>query len=146
MDTSCPSPGAVRVVVVGEIDMATSGRLRDELLNVLFTLRPRRIEVELAEVTFLDCSGVTALIAAGRIAARTGCRLRIMNPQAVVYRVLSLTGLLGVLTAEIHQASFVAVDADVTSAGILPSPGRRAARHAIRSVRPDPCGAGALAG
>lgn len=37
-------------------------------------------------------------------ALRTGCQLRIMNPQRIVRRVLELTGLLGVLTATFDRA------------------------------------------
>ncbi|WP_407653558.1 STAS domain-containing protein [Actinoplanes oblitus] len=109
IDLSCPSPGVVRVVMIGEIDLATVGMLHAELLTVLFALRPRRIDVELAAVTFLDCSGLTALIVARQVGARTGCRLRIKDPQGIVRRVLKLTGLLGVLTAEPGRAPLAAI-------------------------------------
>jgi len=105
IDTSCPSPGTARVTVLGEIDLSNSDVLRAGLLSVLSALYPRHIEVDLAGVTFMDCSGLTALIVAGNVAARTGCRLRITNPQPIVRRILDLTGLLGALTAGFDQAS-----------------------------------------
>jgi anti-anti-sigma factor len=101
---SCPAPGTVRVAVAGEIDLSTAGVLHAELLNALSARLPDRIEVDLAGVTFLDCGGLTVLIVAGKAAARTGCRLRITNPQPIVRRVLDLTGLLGVLTPRFDQA------------------------------------------
>jgi anti-anti-sigma factor len=117
---SCPEPGAVRVAVIGEIDLSSSEMLRIRLVNVLSALHPDRIEVDLAGVTFLDCSGLTVLVILGQAAARTGCRLRITNPQSIVRRVLDLTGLLGVLTAGFDQAPPVAPAADVTASdGIL---------------------------
>jgi anti-anti-sigma factor len=120
IDASCPSPGTTRVTVAGEIDLSNSDLLHVRLLNILSTLHPRRIEVDLAGVTFLDCSGLTVLVVLGRAAARTGCRLRITNPQPVVRRVLALTGLLDVLTAGFDQAPPLATAADVAgSAGIL---------------------------
>jgi anti-anti-sigma factor len=120
IDTRCPSPGTARVAVTGEIDLSTAGVLRTKLLNVLSALHPHRIEVDLAGVTFLDCSGVTVLIVAGNAAARTGCQLRITNPQPIVRRVLDLTGLLDVLTAEFDQAPPAATAAAVTaSVGVL---------------------------
>jgi anti-anti-sigma factor len=98
IDVRCPSPRTVRVAVVGEIDLSNSDVLRVRLLNVLSALHPDRIEVDLAGVTFLGCSGLTVLVALGQAAARTGCRLWITNPQPIVRRVLDLTGLLGVPT------------------------------------------------
>lgn len=56
----------------------------------------------------------------GQAAEGIGCRLRITNPQPIVRRVLDVTGLLGVLTAEFDQAPLVATAADViAAAGIL---------------------------
>jgi anti-anti-sigma factor len=95
---SCPAPGTVRVAVAGEIDLSTAGVLRAELLHALSASLPHRIEIDLAGVTFMDCGGLTVLVVAGKAAARTGCQLRITNPQPFVHRILDLTGLLGVLT------------------------------------------------
>ena len=118
IDTSCPSPGTARLAVIGEIDLSTTDLLRARLLNVLSALHPQRIEVDLAGVPFMDCGGLTVLIVAGNAAARAGCQLRITNPQRLVRRILDLTGLLGVLTAEFDQAPPVATAA-ATSVGIL---------------------------
>jgi len=115
IDARCPAPGTVQVAVIGEVDLSTSDLLRVRLLTVLSALRPHRIEVDLAGVTFLDCSGLTVLVVLGQAAARLGCRLRITNPQPIVRRVLDLTGLLNVLTAGFDQAPPVATAADVTA-------------------------------
>ena len=120
IDVGWPSPGTARVAVFGDIDLSTAGLLRGRLLNVLCALHPRRIDVDLAGVTFMDCGAITVLIAARNVAARTGCRLRITNPQPRVRRILDLTGLLGVLTAGFDQPPLVVTAADVTaSVGIL---------------------------
>ena len=120
IDASCPSPGTVRVAVAGEIDLSNSDLLNVRLLNILSTLHPHRIEVDLAGVTFLDCSGLTVLVSLGQAATHTGCRLRITNPQPLVRRLLDLTGLLDALTAGFDQAPLVATAADGSaSAGIL---------------------------
>ena len=102
--TNRPFPGTVRVAVIGEIDLSTAGILHAGLLGVLSAQLPHRIEVDLAGVTFMDCVGITALVAAGQAAARTGCPLRITNPQPIVRRILDLTGLLDVLTASFDRA------------------------------------------
>jgi anti-anti-sigma factor len=109
-----PSPGSVRVAVVGEIDLSNSDLLRIRLLNVLSASHPHHLDVDLAGVPFLDCSGITVLVAVDRAAARIGCRLHITNPQPLVRRVLDLTGLLDVLTAGFDEAPLPAATADVT--------------------------------
>ncbi|MDX6307167.1 MAG: hypothetical protein QOI06_213 [Nocardioidaceae bacterium] len=99
MATSCPSPGTVRVTLVGDVDLATTGVLQTDLLDVLVAQLPDRLEIDLAGVPFMDCGGVSVLVVVGGAAARIGCHLWVTNPQPVVLRVLALTGLLGVLTS-----------------------------------------------
>lgn len=106
--TSNVMPGTVRVAVAGEIDLSTSDALHAGLLAVLSAQLPERIDIDLAEVTFMDCGGLTVLVAVGKAASRMGCQLRITNPQPIVRRVLDLTGLLDVLTARFDQAPPVA--------------------------------------
>jgi anti-anti-sigma factor len=106
--TSNVMPGTVRVAVAGEIDLSTADVLHAGLLAVLSAQLPERIDIDLAKVTFMDCGGLTVLVAVGKAAARTGCRLRITNPQPIVRRVLDLTGLLDVLTARFDQTAPVA--------------------------------------
>src|SRR5690348_8086038 len=104
IDTSCLSPAFVRVAVVGEIDLATAGVLHDGLHSVLSAQLPHRIEIDLAGVSFMDCTGLTVLVVTRDAALRTGCQLRITNPQPIVRRVLELTGLLGVFAATFDRA------------------------------------------
>jgi anti-anti-sigma factor len=100
---SCPSPIEVRAVVAGEIDLATHAVLRDRLLNALRTQSPSVVDVDLAGVTFLDCTGISALLAVHTTALRSGCQLRVSHPQPIVGRVLEVTGVLSVLTAPIEN-------------------------------------------
>jgi anti-anti-sigma factor len=100
---SCPSPIEVQVVVVGEIDLATQAVLRDSLLRALHDHSPAVVDVDLAGVTFMDCTGISALLVAHTTALRSGCQLRVSHPQPIVGRVLAVTGVLGVLTAPIES-------------------------------------------
>ena len=103
LDTNCPAPSTVRVAVVGEVDLATAHLLRDRLLGVLREHAPAVLDVDLAGVTFLDCTGVSALVAVRNAATRSGRQVRVTHPQPIVRRVLDVTGLLSVLTAPIDQ-------------------------------------------
>ena len=101
--TSYPSPAAAWVAVSGEVDLATAEVLRDSLLGVLRDEAPTMLGVDLAGVTFLDCAGISALVAVRNAAARTGRQMRVTHAQPIVRRVLDLTGLLDVFTAPIER-------------------------------------------
>ena len=103
IDTSWPSPSTARVAVVGEVDLATAHLLRDRLLGVLREHAPAVLDVDLGGVTFLDCTGISALVAARNAAVHIGGHMRVSHPQPIVGRVLEVTGLLDVLTAPIDQ-------------------------------------------
>jgi anti-anti-sigma factor len=85
--------GTVRVQVGGEIDLASVTALAEALAAVVAT-RPAMIEVDLADVWFMDSSGVNTLVRAYNSAAADGCRLRVTRPQRNVYQVLRMCGLL----------------------------------------------------
>jgi anti-anti-sigma factor len=92
------SPSWTRVAIVGEVDLSTGPRLQGGLLEVLAAQSASVLELDLSEVTFLDCSGLRALLAVRAAAAETGCRVMVSHPQPIVGRVLTLTGLLPLLT------------------------------------------------
>lgn len=97
------SPGTVLITVAGEVDLATNDEFQDGLLHALVTRLPHHLEVDLDGVTFMDCGGLTALVLASQVAARTGCRLQITNPPSLLRRMLETTGLSSLLTP--HPAS-----------------------------------------
>jgi anti-anti-sigma factor len=99
IDISYPSAVTARVAVAGEVDLATTPVLRERLLRVLRDHRPDLLDVDLAGVTFLDCTGLGALVAVRNAAIRAGGQMRVSHPQPIVRRVLKVTGLLGVFTA-----------------------------------------------
>jgi len=103
IDTSWPSPATALVAVVGEVDLATAHELHDRLLQVLRAHAPAVLDVDLAGVSFLDCTGISALVAVRHAAVDAGRQMRVTHPQPIVRRVLEVTGLLGVFTAPIDQ-------------------------------------------
>jgi anti-anti-sigma factor len=104
VDMAYPSPGTVRAAAVGEVDLATAQVLRDALLSALREHRPALLTVDVSGVTFLDCTGISALVAAHAAAARAGCQLWVTGSRPMVHRVLGLTGLLTVLVAPADRA------------------------------------------
>ena len=88
----CPSPGLGILTVRGELDISTSGRLQQEL-NDLIDTGTAQVEVDLSGVVFMDSSALSALVAAHERAARQSQRLTLASPSPVCTKVLGITGL-----------------------------------------------------
>jgi anti-sigma B factor antagonist len=83
---------AARVVVAGEVDLATADRLREGLRSALGSDRP--VIVDLSDCNFIDSIGLSVLIDAAHRAERSGrVELGIASPSASVRRLIELTQL-----------------------------------------------------
>lgn len=82
----------VAVTVRGELDIATAPRLIDAFDDLAAGGTPAQV-VDLRQVTFLDSSGLSALLLAARHVP-DGARLTLRRPSDTVLRVLTLTGML----------------------------------------------------
>lgn len=91
VDAVAGPDGAVRVVVAGELDIASAPEF---LAAVRPRLGERRVVVDLGGVTFLDSSGVRALHTLSRESTTLEIA-RDMSPAVV--QVLELTGMLDLL-------------------------------------------------
>ncbi len=89
--------GLATVVLGGEIDFAAVGEVRERVDAQLAADGVSAVEVDLAEVTFLDSSGIGALINARKAAHAAGRSFRAVNAQGNVAHVLDLTGVAGLL-------------------------------------------------
>ena len=87
----------------GEIDIASASWLRETLLLAIGCHGPV-VCVDLRGVTFLDCSGISALLATARRARLEGGRMRVTGPSAPARRVIALLGLRDVLMSADEQA------------------------------------------
>lgn len=83
----------VRIVLRGEIDVQVSKDLRERLTSGASRAAGGRLVIDLAEVTFLDSSGISAFIAALRTAKDIGGEVRVVNPSPTVLRTFEITGL-----------------------------------------------------
>jgi anti-anti-sigma factor len=131
IEVSFPSPGTARLSVAGELDMATAPMLGMRLLAVLADHRPAIIDVDLAEVTFLDCTGIGVLVAARNAAEQTGSRVWLSHPQPMPAVVLGVVGLLDAFTAPVLPSAY---DAGSRNAVMLPPTRTRLARMARAMV------------
>jgi anti-anti-sigma factor len=84
--------------VAGDIDMATEPVLWDAVEKAVTADGIALVVVDLAETTFMDCFGMSALIRGARLAADHGRRLRVVNATGIALIVLRTTGVSGILT------------------------------------------------
>jgi len=90
-----------RVAVVtlsGEADLAALDQLREILAEARTLPDIDSIQVDLAELRFIDSSGIGSLIAGHRMAVQDGLGFSIVRPAPAVRSVLAMTGVLGLLT------------------------------------------------
>jgi anti-anti-sigma factor len=79
------------VTVAGDVDLSTSPAL-SRALDAALADATSVVELDLSEVTFLDASGVSAILVAWHRADLDGIRLRLVRPVTFVRRVLDITG------------------------------------------------------
>src|SRR4051794_2982590 len=114
---------AVGITFSGEIDMATSDEVVAAVTTALSSHGPRTLYVDLAEVRFMDSSGINALVRCRACVAERGCRLVVTNPQPIVYRVLEITGVLEALAVTPGPAAAEPVETvDRPGTAVLPLP------------------------
>jgi anti-anti-sigma factor len=93
--TAVPAPPHDGVVIVrfpAEVDLNSAGPLRDQLLAAL-DRNGAHLVVDALDVTFMDSSGVNALVRAREQAGRLGGSLHVVSAAPAVTRVLQITQL-----------------------------------------------------
>lgn len=90
--------GAVtRLTLRGELDLDTGDDFQEQVGRVLAD-RPTELVVDLGGLTFCDSSGIDVLLAAHAAAVRAAIGFRVIRPQGIVLRSLTVTGVLPTLT------------------------------------------------
>jgi anti-sigma B factor antagonist len=108
MTTTAPDDSAVVVSVRGDLDLASSPTLR-RIVSAVSASHGRdreqaNIVIDLSRVTFLDASGVGALVSAAQSAQRDGHALSLRDPSPCCVRVLEITRLLSAFRIEAGPA------------------------------------------
>lgn len=84
--------GVARVSLIGQLDLAGKPELRDRVGDLLDDDAVTGVVIDLGELTFVDSTGIGALIGCLRLAEGTGKDLRVVGAQGRVAGVLDLTG------------------------------------------------------
>ena len=83
--------GGVTITLAGELDLSTLDQLQDSIDEVL-AARPDPVVLDLRELTFLDSSGLRAMLRLHVHQHEAGARLVLVQGPRRVRRVLELTG------------------------------------------------------
>jgi anti-sigma B factor antagonist len=78
--------------VAGDVDLATAPRLVRAAEEWLDSGSPGPVRLDLSEVTFLDSTGIGALLSIRNAATAAGTRVEVLERSSAVERVLSLAG------------------------------------------------------
>ncbi|AGZ38656.1 STAS domain-containing protein [Actinoplanes friuliensis] len=93
VESSLGDDGHARVAVLGEIDFSNADEVAQGIRDVIADWSPAEVQVDLREATFIDSTGLGALIEGYRAATEGESRFVVTNPSASFRRVLSVTGL-----------------------------------------------------
>jgi anti-anti-sigma factor len=83
----------VRIELEGEIDVDVSEVVRERVLQAVRDAAGRPVVVDMAEVTFIDSSGLSAILAGLRLARGHGGSVRLVHVGPQIRRIFAVTGL-----------------------------------------------------
>jgi anti-anti-sigma factor len=89
-----PERDVVRVVPVGELDLATAAVL-EEQLHELRSAGFDQVVLDLRELTFIDSCGIRVVVAEQQFADRSGHAFSLISGPPAIQRALEVCGLLG---------------------------------------------------
>ncbi|GGQ70481.1 STAS domain-containing protein [Couchioplanes azureus] len=85
--------GTAHVTLLGEIDFSNADEVAQTIRDAVAEWSPEEIRVDLSDATFIDSTGLGALIEGYRATNEAESRFVVVNPSPSFRRVLSVTGL-----------------------------------------------------
>ena len=77
----------------GEIDHHSAASVRGEIDTALFKHRPRCLRLDLADVGFMDSSGLGLILGRAALCRELGAHLSLLHPSERIMRVFRVVGL-----------------------------------------------------
>lgn len=85
--------GVLSVKLMGEIDHHSAVGVRSDIDALIFEVRPRKIVLDLSEISFMDSSGLGLIMGRYALARDLGCAMTLRAPSVAVMKILSLAGM-----------------------------------------------------
>jgi anti-sigma B factor antagonist len=92
-ESSLCDDGTAHVAVRGEVDFSNADGIAQAFRDAVADWSPAVLRVDLGAATFIDSTGLGALIEGYRAATERAVGFVVVNPNANVRRVLTVTGL-----------------------------------------------------
>lgn len=97
-----PERDVIRVVPIGELDLATAGLLEREL-HELRNSGFAHVVLDMSNLTFIDSSGIRVVLCEHRFADASDRRLTLIGVPPVIHRALEVCGLLAHLNVDASE-------------------------------------------
>ncbi|MEU4559234.1 STAS domain-containing protein [Actinoplanes sp. NPDC023936] len=91
--TTVADDGTVTVTVLGEVDFSRSDEVAQSIRDALIDWSATVVRVDLRDASFIDSTGLGALIEGYRDVTERGGQFMVVNPTESFRRVLEVTGL-----------------------------------------------------
>ena len=104
---SHPRDGAAVVAVSGEVDLCSSTTLREKL-NEALAEGPDLLVIDLAQVSFIDSTGLSCLVSAAHRTTEVDCALAVAAPAGRVRQLIAMTGIGRVISVHTTLADALA--------------------------------------
>ena len=85
--------GCLHVTLVGEIDHHSAVAVRSAIDEKIYTLRPKKMVMDLSKIDFMDSSGLGLIMGRYALMQKLGGDFSISEPSERVMRVFELSGL-----------------------------------------------------
>ncbi len=92
ISSTASEDGGTCLAIEGEVDVSNASELRSALDAQLSSGAGRELVVDLAQVSYIDSTGIGVLVGAAHRASEANVRIVVARPQKNVARVLSLLG------------------------------------------------------
>ena len=94
---------SLELAIAGELDMAATFKLEPELDRLLDAPDLRRLECDLAGLSFVDSAGLGLLLALRERARDRGIAMTVVSVSAPLQRILGVSGIGAVLAEETRE-------------------------------------------
>lgn len=98
--TYTAADGVLTLKLSGELDHHSAVGLREEADRLIYLERPKKLLLDLSGIDFMDSSGLGFIMGRYALVSKLGGSLALLNPNARVSRLLSLSALERIIKTE----------------------------------------------
>ena len=95
--------GVLCVALEGEIDHHSAVATRGEIDRLIYSNRPKRLELELSHIGFMDSSGLGLVMGRYALMRDLGGEITVLNPSPAILRIFKLAGMDRLIPFEVRR-------------------------------------------